>query len=109
MLQGLFLNGGYIAWTRQMTNATNDSGKSPQELAKQQAVSCWFEGDYVAGTGLAVKSAGNGGYVPPLEPIKAAEEDDPLGLGLGLGLGSEDISPPPSQPTGGTLNIGEGC
>lgn len=111
-LQGIpayYLNGGYNAWSRQMTNASADSGKSAQELAKQQAVSCWFEGEYVESAGLTVKSTGSGGYVPPLEPVEAAAEDDPLGLGLGLGLGSDDISPPAPQSTGGTLKIGEGC
>ena len=111
-LQGIpayYLNGGYTAWSRQMTNVSDDSGKSAQELAKQQAVSCWFEGDYVASAGLAVKSAGSGGYVPPLEPVRTAVEEDPLGLGLGLGLGSDDISPSPPKSTGGTLKIGEGC
>ncbi|MCW8964494.1 MAG: rhodanese-like domain-containing protein [Gammaproteobacteria bacterium] len=111
-LQGVpayYLSGGYSAWSRQMTNATNDPDKSATELARQQAVSCWFEGDYVPAAGLAVKTTAGGGYVPPLEPVQAAEEEDSLGLGLGLGLGPEgDLAPAP-QATGGTLRIGEGC
>ena len=58
-------------------------------MARQQAVSCWFEGDYVAAAGLAVKQdevrPATGGFVPPLEPASPthAEAVDPLGLGLG--------------------------
>jgi len=111
-LQGIpayYLSGGYNAWVRHMTNAPADSDKSASELAKQQAVSCWFEGDYVPAAGLAVKTTTGGGYVPPLEPVQAAEEEDSLGLGLGLGLGPEgDLAPAP-QSSGGTLKIGEGC
>ena len=111
-LQGIpsyYLSGGYTAWLQQMSNASADSGKSPQELAKQQAVSCWFEGDYVPAAGLAVKTSAGGGYVPPLEPVQAAEEEDALGLGLGLGLGPEEDLAPALRAAGGTLRIGEGC
>ena len=59
--------------------------------SRQQAVACYFAGDYVAAAGLAVKpQTQSAGYTPPLAPAEPAasveEVADPLGLGLGLGL-----------------------
>ncbi len=111
-LQGInayYLSGGYSLWQQQMADtAGNPSTKAEAlQLARQQAVSCWFEGDYVATAGLIPKvqpAQQSGGYVPPLEPVTPEEEMDDLGLGLGLGLGPEDL--PAAK---GKLNIGEGC
>ena len=111
-LQGInafYLSGGYSQWQQQMTDAEGSASTEDEarQLAKQQAVSCWFEGDYVATAGLVPKvqpAQQAGGYVPPLEPVMTEEASDDLGLGLGLGLGPEDI--PAAR---GKLNIGEGC
>jgi len=103
-----YLQGGYRLWSGQMSEAPVPG--SATEQARKKAVACWFEGDYVAEAGLAVKSANrSGGYVPPLEPVNAEPEPvmDTLGLGLGLGLGPEDEAP--AETSGGTLKIGEGC
>ncbi len=112
-LPAYYLTGGYSAWSGQMVNVSSDAGvKDAQELAKQQAVACWFEGDYVAAAGLTVKTEkAGGGYVPSLEPVTPAViEEDSLGLGLGLGLGPEDDMMPMHSPSSaGGLNIGEGC
>lgn len=111
-LPAFYLAGGYDAWSRQMTDATGDAATIAEahEMAKQQAVSCWFEGDYVATAGLVPKTPAqqpqSAGYTPPLEPVTPAEETDALGLGLGLGLGPEDEPAPSGQLK---LNIGEGC
>jgi hypothetical protein len=122
-----YLVGGYQAWTDEMYGAAGEGTASEQ--AKKQAVACWFEGDYIAEAGLAVKS-GTGGYVPPLEPASAGSQEDSLGLGLGiglgpatseepkedslglglgLGLGPEDAQESESSSGGGKLIIGEGC
>lgn len=127
-IPAFYLQGGYQAWSGQMQPVA-DAG-SADDQARKQAVSCWFEGDYVAEAGLAVKS---GGYVPPLEPVSApaegdrlglglgvglgpeetseatAADGDALGLGLGLGLGPEDASETETPSSGGKLRIGEGC
>lgn len=112
-----YLQGGYQAWTGMMVNVSSSSSSASAQ-AKQQAVACWFEGDYVANAGLVVKSGTKrGGYVPPLEPVgnepRAAE--DPLGLGLGLGLGPEGQRQPAAaepqsseDPLGLGLGIGLG-
>jgi len=104
-----YLQGGYRSWSGQMSAAP--STDSASDKARKQAVACWFEGDYVAEAGLAVKSANSsGGYVPPLEPasVEPEPETDALGLGLGLGLGPEDEEPA-AETSGGILKIGEGC
>lgn len=108
-INAFYLSGGYSQWQQQMTDAEGSPSTEGEarQLARQQAVSCWFEGDYVATAGLVPKVQPvqqGGGYVPPLEPVMSEEETDDLGLGLGLGLGPED------EPAArGKLNIGEGC
>jgi rhodanese-related sulfurtransferase len=134
------LDGGYAAWRRYMAGPTGTPKDvaEARAMAKQQAVACYFQGEYVVDAGLAVKTGG--GYTPPLEPVQSAPaQNDPLGLGLGLGLGPESVqprpqqqatpapadplglglglglgpdgasAPPPSGGTSGKLNIGEGC
>jgi rhodanese-related sulfurtransferase len=129
------LDGGYAAWLRYTSgpSGTPASTEEALQMAKQQAVACYFQGDYVPAAGLAVKSGS--GYTPPLESAQgsAAGGGDALGLGLGLGLGPESAQQPaaqqqPADPLGlglgigggpqgpatgggtpGTLNIGEGC
>jgi rhodanese-related sulfurtransferase len=133
------LDGGYAAWLRYTSgpSGTPATAEEARQMAKQQAVACYFQGDYVAEAGLVVKSGT--GYTPPLESAQetASGSEDPLGLGLGLGLGPESAQEPAAQPaqpadplglglglgvgpqggagpspsagTPGTLNIGEGC
>lgn len=121
-----YLEGGHQAWSNAMHTTAGKGTASEQ--AMKQAVACWFEGDYVAEAGLAVRTVA-GGYVPPLEPVSASAEDDALGLGLGIGLGPEEteqkndslglglglgLGPEDSQndessSSGGKLIIGEGC
>jgi thiosulfate sulfurtransferase len=89
-----FLDGGYQAWQQHMAGATGTPA-DPDEaraMAKQQAVACYFAGDYVRAAGLSVKVSEKAGFEPPVEPVESAaqpQETDPLGLGLGLGMGSE--------------------
>lgn len=119
------LDGGYAAWRRLMEDADEGvpvDAAAARAKAKRQAVACWFEGDYVAAAGLAVKQdevrPATGGFVPPLEPASPthAEAVDPLGLGLGtpgtapaadpLGLG---LGPTGGEAPARKLKIREGC
>ncbi len=123
-----FLSGGHKAWKEQMRNVSGAAkdGEEAADMARQQAVSCWFEGDYVAAAGLSVKPVHRaGGYTPPLQPAAASDTlglgldvglgpagagesgaaGDSLGLGLGLGLGPAMQSAKPKS----RLLIGEGC
>lgn len=125
-----YLNGGYEKWQQQMQNVSDTASdiSDAREMAKQQAISCWFEGDYVATAGLTPKvnpaqiAKTSGGYVPPLKPVTSNEHDE-LGLGLDVGLGPEDeasdalglgldmgLGPELEAPKKKhKLNIGEGC
>lgn len=135
-----FLEGGYRAWERHIAGATGTPADTEQAyaMAKQQAVACYFAGDYVPVAGLSVKARKDAGFEPPVEPVAeagaqeadplglglgldagseaaaaeapAAEQADPLGLGLGLGVGSDSPAQaaPPAQAPGKLL-IGEGC
>ncbi len=114
-LQGIeaySLDGGYDAWLSYTSNPADYSNLDATAVAQQQAVACYFAGDYVAAAGLTVKVANPvAGYTPPLIPVAPAEPvddvEDPLGLGLGLGL-DDDLEPDASAaPTG--LILGEGC
>ncbi|MDJ0833477.1 MAG: rhodanese-like domain-containing protein [Gammaproteobacteria bacterium] len=114
-LQGIdaySLDGGYDAWLSYTSNPADDASMDATAMAQQQAVACYFAGDYVAVAGLTVKVPNPvAGYTPPLIPVAPAEPvdavEDPLGLGLGLGM-DEDLEPDASAaPTG--LILGEGC
>jgi rhodanese-related sulfurtransferase len=129
-LDAYALEGGYRHWLDYTTNPQAAEGSDPQTRAQRQAVACYFQGDYVAAAGLAVKS--DGGYRPPVSPVDQADTDalglglglglgpasppepapaaeaDALGLGLGLGLGPADAPKPAAAPKG-KLIIGEGC
>ncbi len=100
-----YLDGGYQGWRAHLHG--EPAPTTAQEAAKRAAVACWFEGDYVAAAGLAVKSAPapSAGYTPPLQPAAPPPAEDPLGLGLGLGLGPETAP----APSAGRLRVGEGC
>ncbi len=84
-----WLDGGYAEWLRYTTNPDASPAADAASRARQQAVACYFAGDYVAAAGLVVKSPA--GFTPPLVPVSTAPTepvdgvDDPLGLGLGLG------------------------
>jgi rhodanese-related sulfurtransferase len=77
------LLGGFNYW-QAYTQDPQSAGVAEMDAAKQaqyRAVSCFFEGDYVAEAGLLpqvdAKSATNS--------VAAGQDADPLGLGLGLG------------------------
>ena len=106
------LQGGFQAWLAYTSNPQDDSARDAAAIARQQAVACYFAGDYVAAAGLAVKpQTQSAGYTPPLAPAEPAasveEVADPLGLGLGLGLDEELEPESTSAPAG--LILGEGC
>lgn len=110
-LDAYYLQGGYRGWQNQLHGEPPPA--TPQEAAKRAAVACWFEGDYVAAAGLAVKGVASpapAAYTPPLQPATppaaAPAAPDPLGLGLDLGLGPETK---PAAPAPGRLKVGEGC
>ncbi len=106
------LDGGYDAWLSYTSNPPDDSNMDATAMAQQQAVACYFAGDYVAAAGLTVKVQNPvAGYTPPLIPVAPAESvddvEDPLGLGLGLGL-DEDLETDASPAPAGLI-LGEGC
>jgi len=109
-IDAYFLSGGYRAWQRQSGNVSGqpEDAEGAQQLARQQAVNCWFEGDYVASAGLAVKAdsaaPAGAGYTPPLQPVAA----DTLGLGLGVGLGPQTPQPQPAASDALGLGLGLG-
>ena len=112
-LQGsnaFYLDGGYQAWANALGNVQDKPATADEAaaMARQQAVSCWFEGDYVAAAGLVVKTpAAAKGYTPQLKPVKQGEA---LGLGLDLGLGPQPATQGSAQqePAGGNLGLGLG-
>jgi len=109
-LNAFYLDGGYAAWARNLGNASGKAA-TPDEaaaMARQQAVSCWFEGDYVAEAGLTVRSqSASKGYTPKLKPVT---RNDTLGLGLGLGLGPQqpEKAKPAQKPANDSLGLGLG-
>ena len=102
------LDGGYRHWLGYTTDpaGAGQPGETPAARAERQAVACYFQGQYVAAAGLAVRQ---GGYTPPVTPVSAPEKPAPakvdaLGLGLGLGLGPE--SEPAPAPKAESLGLG---
>jgi rhodanese-related sulfurtransferase len=106
------LSGGYQQWLNYTANPETFSlNKDAHARARQQAVACYFEGDYIADAGLTVKQQ-NAGFTPPLvsvQTIETVEEiADPLGLGLGLGM-DDMLEPSMADPAPTGLILGEGC
>lgn len=110
------LLGGFNYWQAYLKNpdSAGVAQMDPVERAEYQAVSCFFEGDYLAAAGLLPKGAG-----VPMQADKAPQVDaDPLGLGLGLGSeevqemglqGKSEASPAVSaDPLGLGLGLGLG-
>jgi rhodanese-related sulfurtransferase len=108
------LLGGFNYWQAYLKDpdSAGVAQMDPVQRAEYQAVSCFFEGDYLAAAGLLPKDAG-----APVQADKAPQEDtDPLGLGLGLGLGSEEVkemgpqgtSEPAPTPDADPLGLGLG-
>jgi rhodanese-related sulfurtransferase len=95
------LEGGFQEWLSYTTDpaGAGQPGESAAARAERQAVACYFQGDYVAAAGLAVRQ---GGYTPPVTPVgakdKPAAKKDTLGLGLGLGLGPTPKPQPKPEP-----------
>jgi rhodanese-related sulfurtransferase len=108
-LDAYALEGGYRHWLDYTTNPQAAADADPQTRAERQAVACYFEGNYVAAAGLAVRSSG--GYRPPLSPVgqsEAAGKDNTLGLGLGLGLGPASSPEPAPAGEADALGLGLG-
>ena len=134
------LLGGFNHWQAYLNDPqlAGTAEMDPVRRAEYQAVSCFFEGDYVAKAGLTPKvvagtsgpaagsaapaSAGDSlglGLGLGSEEVRAskpatAPAADPLGLGLGLGLGNEEIqsiqqAAPPPKPSTGRLLIKAEC
>ncbi len=85
----LALLGGYNYWQAYLHDpeAAGIADMDPAENKRYQAVSCYFAGEYVAGSGLPPAGA-----MQAAVPVPAsAQQADSLGLGLGLGLGSEEV------------------
>lgn len=110
------LLGGYNYWHAYLKDpeSAGVAEMDPVQRAQYQAVACYFEGDYVAASGLTPKVA---------KPASAPSETgspaaaDPLGLGLGLGLGSSQVqaaqkastpAPAATDPLGLGLGLGLG-
>jgi len=114
------LLGGFNYWQAYLRDpATAGTAQmDPKTRAQYQAVSCYFEGDYIADAGLTVKGGGRTAVgSPPAAAQTSAPAADPLGLGLGLGLGSEDVrdsvakpaaAAPAADPLGLGLDLGLG-
>lgn len=110
------LEGGYRAWEAYVAGPTGTpkTAAEGQAMAKQQAVACYFQGDYMPRAGIPVStSTGGSGYTPPLKPAQEPSTGgDALGLGLGLGLGPESAREPATQqaaqPTADPLGLGLG-
>jgi len=133
-----FLEGGYAGWQSHVAGPNDPTATdtaAAREAARQAAIACRFEGDYVATAGLVPQAPAGGAYTPgttPAQPPVQAAQTDALGLGLGLGLGPADAAPQPQAADNGSglglglglglgpadaappaprgrLNIGEGC
>ena len=110
------LLGGYNYWHAYLKDpeSAGVAEMDPVQRAQYQAVACYFEGDYVAASGLTPKVMNPVSAQTKTAPPAAADplglglgspdvrasrkaatspppEDDPLGLGLGLGLGSDEV------------------
>jgi rhodanese-related sulfurtransferase len=131
----LALLGGYNYWQAYLHDpeAAGIAEMDPAQRKRYQAVSCYFAGEYVAGSGLPqagtmqaeVPVPAPGQQVDPLglelglgsEEVRAmvlqdtatpVVEDDPLGLGLGLGLGrdaADSVTEPAAAPQGETQRL----
>lgn len=82
------LLGGFNYWQAYLKDAQSAgvAEMDPVKRARYQAVSCFFEGEYVAAAGLTAKGA-----AAHAQPQQAVAEGGSDPLGLGLGLGSEEV------------------
>ena len=110
---GYALLGGYNYWQAYLKDpeSAGVAEMDPVRRAEYQAVACYFEGEYVAESGLMPKG------MPRRASAESKPAADPLGLGLGLGLGSDEIrdsqskaesSAPADDPLGLGLGLGLG-
>ncbi|MGB5201124.1 MAG: rhodanese-like domain-containing protein [Sedimenticolaceae bacterium] len=107
------LLGGFNYWQAYLKDpdSAGAAEMDPAKRAEYQAVSCFFEGDYLAAAGLLPKGAG-----VQMQADEAPQVDaDPLGLGLGLGsqevqeMGLQGKSEPsPAAPAADPLGLGLG-
>jgi rhodanese-related sulfurtransferase len=105
------LLGGFNYWQAYLKDpdSAGIAQMDPLQRAEYQAVSCFFEGDYLAAAGLLPKGAG-----APVQTAEAPQEAaDPLGLGLGLGseevkAGLQRQSEPSPAPAADPLGLGLG-
>ncbi len=86
--EGYALLGGFNYWKAYHHDPASAgvAEMDPVRRAQYQAVSCFFEGDYVAQAGLVPKDPR-----PPEAPQAGSAAAKPDPLGLGLGLGSEEV------------------
>ena len=110
------LLGGFNHWQAYLKDpgSAGVAEMDPAQRAEYQAVSCFFEGEYLADAGLLPKGAGAAVLADETPEVDA----DPLGLGLGLGseevkemgLGGESGPSPASaaDPLGLGLGLGLG-
>ena len=106
------LLGGFNYW-QAYSKDPQSAGVAEMDAAKQaryRAVSCFFEGEYVAEAGLQVQAASQTATAPAV----AEAEADPLGLGLGLGseevreMGLEAGTTAPGEQSEDPLGLGLG-
>ena len=98
----LALLGGYNYWQAYLNDPVEAgvAEMDPVQRAQYQAVSCYFQGEYVAAAGLVPRHSTQLSSPAQVDHGPA----DPLGLGLGLGSGEVHAMelPGPSQvPVGG--------
>ena len=86
---GYALLGGFNYWQAYLKDpqSAGVAEMDPAQRAQYQAVSCFFEGDYVAEAGLSPQRQ-EPTVAAPAERVQGAVADS---LGLGLGLGSEEV------------------
>lgn len=106
------LLGGFNYW-QAYTKDPQSAGVAEMDPAKQaqyRAVSCYFEGEYLAEAGLLPKGAAT----PVRPPVQVEQPADPLGLGLGLGsdevrgMGLDAGTTAPAEQSEDPLGLGLG-
>lgn len=106
------LLGGFNYWLA-YTKDPQSAGVAEMDPAKQaqyRAVSCYFEGEYLAEAGLLPKGAAT----PVRPPVQVEQPADPLGLGLGLGsdevrgMGLDAGTTAPAEQSDDPLGLGLG-
>lgn len=104
--RALALAGGWRAWQAHLQAPQGD----PLAERRRVAANCFFDGDFLAESGLPVRpveATSPAGFVPPLEPVDRPPGGETNGLGLGLSLGLGPAMPA-QQPSADPLGLGLG-